>query len=198
MRIGNLSNVIPANVFCELPFVMDQFQINNPLRLAHFLAQCSHESANFQVVKENLNYSSEGLLKVFPKYFTKSTALLYSRNPEKIANYVYANRYGNGAEFTGDGWRYKGRGFIQLTFKANYTDFDRHVEEDIVNEPDLVCTKYALLSAGWFFHRNNILGLCDLGATTKVISMVTKVVNGGSHGLEKRVELFDKYYNLLK
>ena len=131
MNLESLSKKIPSNVMDEIPFIMEKFGIDNPLRLSHFLSQCAHESGNFKLVRENLNYSADGLRKIFPKYFpTIEVANKYARQPEKIANRVYANRMGNGDEASGDGWKYKGAGFVQLTGKDNYTAFGKAINED--------------------------------------------------------------------
>jgi putative chitinase len=167
--------------------------------LAHFLAQCSHESAGFKFVVENLNYSAKGLRSIFRKYFTSDQmAVQYQRQPEKIANLVYANRMNNGNEASGDGWRFRGMGYLQLTGRANYTAFNRFVDEDVVSNPDLVATKYPLLSAGWFFHRNGIHVLADRGASRVDIERVTRRVNGGLNGIDHRVSEFNLYYGLLR
>jgi putative chitinase len=167
--------------------------------LAHFLAQAGHESGGFKAVNENLNYGAKGLLGIFKKYFpTQEKALLYERKPEKIANLVYGGRMGNGAEPTGEGWKFRGRGYIQLTGKDNYKSFDAVVAESIVDNPDLVATKYPLLSAAWFFHKNGLHKIADQGTTDAVVTSVTKRVNGGTIGLADRIKHFKEYYNLLK
>lgn len=169
-----------------------------PLRLAHFLAQCSHESDNFRLVRENLNYSSEGLKTTFKKYFpTEALAIAYARQPEKIANRVYANRMGNGDEASGDGWKYRGRGFIQLTGKDNYKAFGDFIGEDLLNNPDLVATKYPLTSAVYFFDKNKIWDICDKGDTDAIVTLVTMKVNGGKNGLDDRLNKFKTYKNLI-
>lgn len=198
MDLEKLKNVIPNKVLDQIPQTMDEFGINTPLRLAHFLSQCAHESAEFTITHENLNYSDSGLLRVFPKYFpTKQKALEYARQPQKIANYVYANRMGNGDEDSGDGWAYRGRGYIQLTGRNNYADFGEAIAEDTLNEPDLVEFAYSLASAGWFFKVNNILPVCDRGETLDVCKSVTKRVNGGLNGIDERWRYFQEYYALL-
>ena len=165
------------------------FNITTPLRLAHFLAQCGHESGGWKAVRENLNYSAKGLMGIFKKYFpTVTLANAYQRQPEMIANKVYANRMGNGPENSGDGYKYRGRGYIQLTGKDNYKKFDATVPEDITNNPDLVATKYPLASAAFFFNSNGLWKICDQGATPAVVTAVTKRVNGGTIGLSDRVD----------
>lgn len=198
MDLEKLVNVIPTKVLDQIPEVMDKFDINTPLRLAHFLSQCAHESAEFTATHENLNYSDGGLMRVFGKYFpTKDLALQYARQPQKIANKVYANRMGNGDEESGDGWAYRGRGYIQLTGKNNYGDFGESISVDTVGEPDLVETDYPLASAAWFFDVNNILPVCDGGETLDVCKSVTKRVNGGLNGIDERWQYFQKFYALL-
>ena len=198
MNLTNLSSKLGTIVAIELPMVIDKFAINNSLRLSHFLAQCSHESGNFKLVRENLNYSAEGLRKIFPKYFpTDALAQQYARNPQAIANKVYSNRMGNGDEKSGDGFKYSGKGFIQLTGKDNYKAFSDFIGEDCVANPELVATKYPMTSAGFFFQKNGLWSICDKGDTTDVITAVTKRINGGTIGLDDRISKFKLYYSLL-
>jgi len=197
MNLSKLSGIIPAEVITQIPLVMEKFKINTPLRLSHFLAQCLHESGGLKLVNENLNYSAQGLVSTFPKYFTKELAAIYARNPEKIGSRVYANRMGNGAEPTKEGFKFKGRGYIQLTGKENYRIFSTEIGEDCVANPDLVATKYPLASAAWFFSRNGLNQISDLGATIDVVTKVSKRVNGGKKGLNERIAYFNKVYPLL-
>ena len=198
MKIENLKGHIPDAVLAQIPDTVAKFDLGTPLRLAHFLAQCGHESGGFKAVVENLNYGAKGLVGTFKKYFpTEAAALPYERKPEKIANRVYANRMANGDEASGDGFRFRGRGYIQLTGRANYTSFNKFVDEDVVASPDLVATKYPLLSAAWFFHSNGLHKLADGGATDTVVTTVTKRVNGGTIGLADRIKHFKEYYSLL-
>jgi len=197
MNLSKLAGVIPQPVIDQIPAVSSSFDINTPIRLAHFLAQCGHESAGFKFVLENLNYSAEGLRKIFPKYFTPELAQEYARKPEKIANRVYANRMENGPEESGDGWKFRGRGYIQLTGKINYSKFDTFVPEDILANPDLVATKYPLLSAAWFWHTNNLNSLADRGPGDDIVTLITRRVNGGTHGLADRLLKFKQYYPLI-
>ena len=197
MNIDKLKGHIPDTVIAQIPGVVEKFEINTPLRLAHFLAQCGHESGGFKAVSENLNYGAAGLQSIFKKYFTAESAKEYQRKPEKIANIVYANRMGNGNQASGEGYKFRGRGFIQLTGKDNYTAFDKVVEDDILATPDLVATKYPLLSAAWFFHKNGLHKIADEGATDAVVTKVTKRVNGGTIGLADRIKHFNEYNNLL-
>jgi putative chitinase len=199
MDINKLKGHIPDAVITQLPDTIAKFELNTPLRLAHFLAQAGHESGGFKAVNENLNYGAKGLLGIFKKYFpTEEKAKLYERKPEKIANLVYGARMGNGPEASGEGWKFRGRGYIQLTGKDNYKAFDAVVAESIVDNPDLVATKYPLLSAAWFFHKNGLHKIADQGATDAVVTSVTKRVNGGTIGLPDRIKHFKEYYNLLK
>ena len=197
-KLEALKGHIPDAVIAQIPDTAAKFGITNVLRLAHFLSQCGHESGNFKAVSENLNYTAAGLKNIFPRYFPGNLSESYSRNPEKIANKVYASRMGNGDEASGDGWKYKGAGFIQLTGKANHQAFDKTVDDDIVANPSLVATKYPLASAAWFFDSNKLWGICDKGADKSVVQAVTKRVNGGLIGIEDRWKHFQEYYNLLK
>jgi len=198
MNLDKLKGHIPDAVIAQLPETIAKFELNTPLRLAHFLAQAGHESGGFKAVNENLNYGAKGLMGVFKKYFPDGTkAALYERKPEKIANLVYGNRMGNGPEASGDGFKFRGRGYIQLTGKDNYKAFDAVVAESIVDNPDLVATKYPLLSAAWFFHKNGLHKIADQGATDAVVTSVTKRVNGGTIGLADRIKHFKEYHALL-
>lgn len=198
MNLDKLKGHIPDTVIAMLPDTIAKFELNTPLRLSHFLAQAGHESGGFKAVNENLNYGAKGLLGIFKKYFpTPEKAALYERKPEKIANLVYGGRMGNGAEATGEGYKFRGRGYIQLTGKDNYKAFDAVVEENLLESPDLVATKYPLLSAAWFFHKNGLHKMADGGATDAVVTSVTKRVNGGTIGLSDRIKHFKEYYSLL-
>jgi putative chitinase len=199
MTLDKLKGHIPDSVLAQIPDTAAKFELNTPLRLAHFLAQAGHESGGFKAVNENLNYGAKGLLGIFKKYFpTPEKAALYERKPEKIANLVYGGRMGNGPEATGEGYKFRGRGYIQLTGKDNYKAFDTVVAENITENPDLVATKYPLMSAAWFFHKNGLHKIADEGATDEVVTKVTKRVNGGTIGLPDRIKHFKEYYNLLK
>ena len=198
MNTDKLKGHIPDTVIAQIPDVAAKFQINTPLRLAHFLAQCGHESGGFKHTNENLNYSADGLKKIFPKYFAQAgLAESYARQPEKIASRVYGGRMGNGDESTKEGFKFRGRGYIQLTGKSNYTEFDKFVNEDILANPDLVATQYPLLSAAWFFHKNGLNAIADKGADDATVTAVTKRVNGGTIGLPDRIKHFKEYYSLL-
>jgi putative chitinase len=196
-KLDKLKGHVPDAVIAQIPDTAAKFGITNTLRLAHFLAQCGHESGGFKAVSENLNYSADGLTKIFPKYFNATTAAGYARNPEKIANKVYSARMGNGAEASGDGFKFRGRGYIQLTGKDNYSRFDKTVGDDILANPDLVATKYPLASAAFFFNSNSLWSICDKGADDATVTAVTKRVNGGTIGLADRIKHFKEYYSLL-
>lgn len=157
---------------------------------AHFFGQCAHESGGFKVFQENLNYSADGLSKIFKKYFPSlAAAQPYARKPEKIANKVYANRMGNGPESSGDGWKFRGRGPIQLTGKSNYTQFAQDIgRPDVLTNPDIVATELAFESALWFFNKNNLFAIADKGVSDAVIGQITRRVNGGTHGLDDRIK----------
>ena len=198
LKLDTLKGHIPDSVIAMIPEVASKFEINTPLRLAHFLAQCGHESGGFKLTKENLNYSAKGLNGIFKKYFpTLESAVPYERKPEKIANKVYGGRMGNGLEASGEGWKFHGRGFIQLTGKDNYTAFTKSIGEDCIANPDLVASKYALASAAWFFNKNGLHKMADGGSTDAVVTSITKRVNGGTIGLPDRIKHFKEYYHLL-
>ena len=198
LNIEKLKGHIPDAVLAQIPDTAAKFNITNNLRLAHFLAQCGHESGNFKAVSENLNYSADGLKKIFGKYFPGNLNESYARQPEKIAARVYASRMGNGDEASKEGFKFRGRGYIQLTGKANYTNFTKFIGEDCVANPDLVATKYPLASAAFFFDSNKLWSICDKGADDATVTAVTKRVNGGILGLQDRIKHFKEYYNLLK
>lgn len=197
LDLSKLNGKVPDAVLAQIPEVAEKYQINSVLRLAHFLAQCAHESGNFKVTQENLNYSADGLRKIFGKYFPGDLADSYARQPEKIASRVYANRMGNGDEASKEGYLYRGRGYIQLTGKTNYASFNKIGIDDVLATPDLVASKYPLLSAGWFWQARSINGDADQGAGDAAILAVTKKVNGGTNGLADRTALFKTYYALL-
>ena len=198
LKLENLKGHIPDVVISQIPDAAKKFNITNPLRLAHFLAQCGHESAGFKAIQENLNYSADGLKKIFPKYFPGNLAEGYAKNPEKIASKVYGSRMGNGDETTKEGFKFRGRGYIQLTGKDNYTKFAKFIGEDTVSNPDLVATKYPLASAAFFFDSNKLWAICDKGADDATVTAVTKRVNGGTIGLPDRIKHFKEYFALLK
>ena len=197
-KLDKLKGQIPDKVIEQIPDTAKKFNITTPLRLAHFLSQCGHESGGFRLVNENVNYSAAGLKGIFGKYFPGNLAESYARQPQKIASRVYGGRMGNGAESTGDGYKFRGRGYIQLTGKDNYTRFGKFIGEDTVANPDLVATKYPLASAAFFFDSNKLWSICDKGSDNATVTAVTKRVNGGTIGLADRIKHFNEYYNLLK
>lgn len=177
--------------WCDaLNSVLPNYNIDTPLRVAAFIAQCGHESAGFTVLKENLNYGAPGLMATFKKYFpTQELADQYARQPERIANRVYANRMGNGNEASGDGWRYCGRGLIQLTGKNNYTAFANNIDTPLEDIPAYLTTfEGAIQSACWFWNTNNLNQYADAGDTLTL----TKRINGGTHGLEDRTARYNR------
>lgn len=197
-KLEKLKGHLPDSVIAQIPDTAKKFNITTPLRLAHFLAQCGHESGGFKAVTENVNYSADGLKKIFGKYFPGNMSDLYARQPEKIASRVYASRMGNGDEASREGFKFRGRGFIQLTGKSNYTNFTKFIGEDCIATPDLVATKYPLASAAFFFDSNKLWSICDKGADDATVTAVTKRVNGGTIGLSDRIKHFKEYYSLLK
>jgi putative chitinase len=170
-----------------------------PVRAAHFFAQCAHESGGFKAFNENLNYGAKGLQGIFKKYFPDAaTAAKYERKPEMIANRVYASRMGNGDEKSGDGYKYRGRGAIQLTGKSNYLAFSKHIgDPEVMTNPDIVATKYSFESAMFFFETNGLWAICDKGVDDATILALTKRINGGTHGLDDRKEKTKKYAVML-
>jgi putative chitinase len=170
-----------------------------PVRAAHFFAQCAHESGGFKAFNENLNYGAKGLQGIFKKYFPDAaTAAKYERKPEMIANRVYASRMGNGDEKSGDGYKYRGRGAIQLTGKSNYLAFSKHIgDPEVMTNPDIVATKYSFESAMFFFETNGLWAICDKGVDDAAILALTKRINGGTHGLDDRKEKTKKYAVML-
>ena len=176
-----------------------EFYKLTPVRAAHFFAQTSHESGGFKAFSENLNYSAEGLQGIFGKYFPGTLEESYARNPEKIANRVYAGRMGNGTEASGDGYKFRGRGALQLTGKENYKAFSDYLKKpEIMTNPDLVATTYSFESAMFFFDKNRLWSICDQGVNDAAILSLTKKINGGTHGLADRSEKTKKYYEYVK
>lgn len=207
--LAKLKGSIPDYVFSQIIDICGTQQLDSPLRLAHFLSQCAHESGNFSQVFENLNYSADGLAITFKSDFDlnknkvlEATELLktrqLARKPEAIANFVYANQNGNGNELSGDGWKFRGRGYIQLTGRANYEKFSKYIGEDCTIDPDLVATQYPLASAKFFFDNNKLWSICDLGSDSQVVVRLTKRINGGTNGLADRIQKFTYFWTLLK
>lgn len=198
LKLEKLRGHIPDSVISQIPDTAVKFELNTPLRLAHFLAQCGHESGGFKATQENLNYSASGLMGIFKKYFpTQALAEQYQRKPEMIASKVYGGRMGNGLEPTKEGFKFRGRGYIQLTGKDNYTAFGKAINEDMISTPDKVATHYPLLSAAWFFNKNGLHRMADQGSTDQVVTSITKRVNGGTIGLADRIKHFKEYFHLL-
>ncbi len=185
-------------MIAQIPETAQKFGITSNLRLAHFLAQCALESVEFTATVENLNYRAARLSQIFPKYFKNVDMNLYANNPAKIANRVYANRMGNGDEASGDGFRFRGRGYIQLTGRNNYTSFTNFIGEDCVANPDLVATTYPLASAGFFFNSNKIWAVCDQGSSDATVLAVSTRVNGNPpHAVPERTKYFRKFFKAL-
>jgi putative chitinase len=195
-----------ANALAKLKIAIDwvepleevfrRYEINTPLRQAAFIGQCAHESANFKTLEENLNYSAEGLMKIWPSRFpTLEAAQPYHRNPEKIANRVYGGRMGNGTEETGDGWLYHGRGLIQLTGKDNYRMAGDALEMDFLHSPDYVLVpKYAALTAGGFWNKRGL----NKEADAQDYTAMTRKINGGVIGLDDRIKHINHALEALK
>lgn len=180
------------------------FGIDSPKRIAHYLAQVMTESGALRYTVENLNYSKEGLLSTFPKYFNALNVSAYARNPQKIANRVYANRMGNGSEGSGDGYRYRGRGFIQLTGLDNYKAFAKSecCTEDVVQYPDKVANYYLnQVSSMWYWEKNKLNDIADKDDGKngeEIVRQITRKVNGGSNGLAQRKEYYRKFKKVFK
>lgn len=191
-------NKDPEPWFNALAEHLPQFEINTPARVAGFISQCQHESGDFTLLQENLNYGAKGLRGTFGKYFpTDDIALQYERKPEMIANRVYSSRMGNGDEHSGEGWKYRGRGLLQLTGKSNYTQcsHDLFHDETLVEDPDLLRTpEYAVLSACWFWKKNNLNAICDTGD----VVALSKRINGGTIGLDDRISHWNHCLEILE
>ena len=181
-------NDVVEAIVSSLDTLASKYEINSPLRLAHFLAQTAHESGGFRVIEENLNYSADGLKNIFGKYFHDRDPEEYARQPEKIANVVYASRMGNGDTDSGDGYKFRGRGLIQLTGRINYTKFAQDLGMSIEDTVAYLETPNgAVASAGWFWDNNNLNQYCDSGDFV----MLTKRINGGTIGIEDRKHHFE-------
>lgn len=189
-----MSNVTEDNVNKYAPALNDEmvkFEVHTPIRIAHFIAQIAHESGSFRYSAENLNYSDKALMAVFGKYFPDLTiANEYARQPERIANRVYANRMGNGGEASGDGWKFRGRGLIQLTGKENYTNCGKGIGRDLLSNPDQLATDaHAAVAASlWFWNSRGL----NAHADNDDVNTVTRRINGGLNGLEDRVSYLSK------
>lgn len=190
------SGVKPDGVFGPATFKAAAAHLHlSDNRAVHFFAQCCHESGNFKYYEENLNYSADGLLKTFGYHFKdRITALAYERKPQKIANRVYANRMGNGDEASGDGWKHRGMGAIQLTGKVNQTEFFYSIiQPNLIDTPEVLIDKYAFDSAIFFFDRNNLWEICDKGTSEDEVTALTRRINGGFNGLGERIKLTEKF-----
>jgi putative chitinase len=177
-----------------LQFVCEKYEINTPERVAGFLAQVGHESGGLRFTVENLNYRADALTRVWPSRFPPGIAESYAMQPEKIANRAYADRMGNGDEASGDGWKYRGRGLIQLTGADNYADFSLSADNEALVKPDLVAEpELAALSAGWFWSRNGLNALADV----KDIVGMTRRINGGTNGLDDRQMRYSRLISVL-
>jgi len=196
-NIEKLRGKIPQNVFEELPLIIQKRNLT-PCQLAHFLAQCHHESGGFKHAVENLNYSATRLQQVFPKHY-QSTALAanHARKPELVGARVYANRMGNGNEQSGDGFYRRGRGYIQLTGTDNHQDFFSTMGLPADSDPELISKVYPLASAAWFFDERKVWRVCS-EPTEKAVLAVTRLVNGGTIGIDDRIKMFNYYWDLLK
>lgn len=200
LTLDNLKQLLPKNPYINqwhhaLSQLLPDYEINTPKRIAAFMAQCAHESGDFIFLSENLNYKAESLMKVFPKYFTDmGTAKAYEKNPQKIANRIYANRMGNGDEASGDGFKYRGRGLIQLTGKTNYTWFAASLEISPEEAAEYMQTFEGAAQSGcWFWETNKLNDLADKGDIVKM----TKVINGGTIGLEDRIKHYEHALHIL-
>lgn len=191
-------NKDPESWFKALAEHLPQFEINTPARVAGFISQCQHESGDFNLLQENLNYGAKGLRGTFGKYFpTDEVAVQYERKPEMIANRVYSSRMGNGDETSGEGWKYRGRGLLQLTGKSNYTQCSKDLfgDDTLVEDPDLLRTpEYAVLSACWFWKKNNLNAICDTGD----VVALSKRINGGTIGLDDRISHWNHCLEILE
>jgi putative chitinase len=195
-RLQEAAGITADGVFEPTTFRVcsEYLGIEDRLSAVHFWAQVAHETGNFKAFEENLNYSESALHRVFSKYFKDVDAKDYARQPEKIANRVYADRMGNGNEESGDGWKYRGRGALQLTGKYNYQQFAVWIEDfNLVQNPEPVATDYAFQTALWYFEVNKIWGLCEQGLDEETVKRVTKKINGGYNGLDHRLELTEKF-----
>lgn len=200
--LDKLAACIPQNRdpepwFLSLQEYLPQFEIVTVQRVAGFISQCAHESNDFTVLVENLNYGAEGLCSIFGKYFrTDAEAFQFQRRPAAIANRVYANRMSNGPESSGDGWAYRGRGILQITGRYNYSQCSMDVFQDtsLVDNPDLLTTPaYAVVSACWYWNKNSLNAICD----SENVTLLSKKINGGTNGLNDRISRWNHCINIL-
>ncbi len=199
--VSGMNNItLLSEITKELNLTLIKYKIDTPLRVAHFISQILHESGNFTITKENMNYSTKRLLEIFGKYFPNATiAEQYARQPEKIANKVYGNRMGNGPISTNDGYNYRGRGYIQCTGLDSYKALSTDLGVDFITHPELLETvKYACLSAGWEWDKSRLNLLADKGNTDEIITNITKKINGGYNGLEDRINKFRLCEKIIK
>lgn len=195
--IPKLQGSIPDSTYNQLSGILI-FGIDGPIRLSNFLGQAKQECENFTVFTENLNYSGTALWSLFHTHFADAAeADTFARQPEKIANRIYANRMGNGDEVSGDGWSYRGRGALQTTGRNNYKLLGDFLGIDLIANPDLVATDYQLASAAFFFKNNNLWAVCDKGVDIATVTILTTKVNGGTTGLTNRIQYTQEFYNLL-
>jgi putative chitinase len=198
MDITKLKGYLPARIYDQLPAICQKFEIDGPRRLSHLIGQTKHESSSYTQEIENLNYSGVVLWKLFHKYFaSQEEANDFARQPERIANRIYANRLGNGDEASGDGWKYRGRGDLQLTGRDNYNALSEEMGLDFVADPSLVVPAYSMSSAAFFFKHNDLWTICDKGVDDATIKKVTKRINAGLLGLADRTTFTKKAYALL-
>ena len=199
LTITQLSQIIPKNPYLDhwydaLSQALPDYEINTPHRIAAFLAQCAHESGGFNAIKENLNYKAESLCRVWPRYFNAGNAAQYAHNQEAIANRAYANRMGNGSEESGDGYKFCGRGLIQLTGRSNYQAFADSLQISIDDASEYLKTfEGCVQSACWFWEANNLNQYADNGD----ILTMTKRINGGTLGLEDRKKHYEHALHVL-
>lgn len=202
MTYEDIKNIYPLikgdNIKMYQPFLnkwMSHYGITTPERQAHFIAQIMHESSFFRRTEENLNYSALGLLSTFPSRFTKKEAFMYAGMPEQIANRAYANKGGNGDEHSGDGWKYRGRGLMQITLKDNYKELSADWGIDVLNHPDLLkIPEWAVRSACWYWWKRGLNKIADTGS----VKDVTRKINTGLLGLKEREDLFKKAILIFK
>lgn len=194
--LEKLTGLVPASIIDDLK---NYPKLHTSNRLSHLLAQIKHESGAFKLIEENMNYSSKRLMEVFPRYFPQNLSESYGGKPELIANRVYGSRMGNGDEKSGDGWKYRGRGYMHLTGKTNYSAFSKWIgDPNVITNPDLVKTKYPFISAIWFWESNNLSGIADGGVSDLTINAITKRINGGTNGLAERKKYTIEFYSKLK
>ena len=195
MDITKLQGSIPDMIYQQLGAIPE---IDGPLRMSNFLGQCKLESAGFTKFTENLNYSGEALWSLFSKHFTdQAEAETYARQPEKIANRIYANRMGNGDEASGDGWLHRGQGAIQITGADNQGAFFKSIGLPEDSDPQLIATTYILTSAAWFFTTHGLWAICDKGVDLATVTILTHSINGGDNGLPLRLQYTQEFYNIL-